>query len=760
MASITTRAGKGSALTWTEADNNITNLNTAKIENVVEDLTPQLGGALDVNGKVITNTLSGSATSIDITTKDIKLIPGVPTIGSDGKVSINNQYFLPNTDGANGQVLGTDGAGTVSFKTVLIDVVNDTTPQLGGDLDVNGKSITSASNGAINITPNGSGNISLAPATGKIILGALEWPTSTGTNGQVLTTNGTTAASWTTVSAGATTLDELTDVVITAAATNDVLVYNGTNWVDTAANTLTVSAASTATTATGATNIAISTTDGNAAETTLFPVFVSSSATGNQLPHIDSTGISYNASTNALTATTFVGALTGNATSATSATSATTATGATNINISSTDGNANDTTLYPVMVGANSTGNQLPHTDTGMVFNATTNTLTLGSSGASNAGGLILFGASTANNITIATPSLGGSITLTLPSATGTLLNSNGTLTGVFNGSTVTASSSITPNNTGGANINFGTSGLSASAWTTLGISIRQQARTYTDSSSTGTVAVSAINGFGIPTLGSTNAITVTDAASLYIADGPTAGTNTTITNKWALLTAGNIKAAGATIGGTTLPTATGTTGQVLALSSAGVAAWTTSSGSAPSITDDTASATTHYLIIDDATSGALGPKTSSTKLTFVPSTGVLTATGFSGPHNGTVGATTPAAGTFTTMTANTAVLDDIRETVFALTYGATITPDAANGSVQTVTLTGNVTFSAFANPVSGQTITLIITQDATGSRTLTSTMKFAGGSKTLSTAANSIDILTVSYIGTTYYASLSKGFA
>lgn len=89
-----------------------------------------------------------------------------------------------------------------------------------------------------------------------------------------------------------------------------------------------------------------------------------------------------------------------------------------------------------------------------------------------------------------------------------------------------------------------------------------------------------------------------------------------------------------------------------------------------------------------------------------------------------------------------------------------TWTPDAANGNVQTITLTGNLTLNAFSNPVSGQTITFIITQDATGSRTLTSTMKFAGGSKTLSTAANSIDILTVSYIGTTYYATLSKGYA
>jgi hypothetical protein len=38
--------------------------------------------------------------------------------------------------------------------------------------------------------------------------------------------------------------------------------------------------------------------------------------------------------------------------------------------------------------------------------------------------------------------------------------------------------------------------------------------------------------------------------------------------------------------------------------------------------------------------------------------------------------------------------------------------------------------------------------------------MKFLGGTKTLSTAASAIDIMSVFYDGTTYYASLGKGFA
>jgi hypothetical protein len=43
----------------------------------------------------------------------------------------------------------------------LDNVVEDLTPQLGGDLDVNGQSIVSVSNGDIIFTPNGTGHINL-----------------------------------------------------------------------------------------------------------------------------------------------------------------------------------------------------------------------------------------------------------------------------------------------------------------------------------------------------------------------------------------------------------------------------------------------------------------------------------------------------------------------------------------------------------------------------------------------------------------------
>ena len=65
--------------------------------------------------------------------------------------------------------------------SALQDLVEDLSPQLGGNLDVNGQSIVSVSAGNISITPD---------TTGKIVLDGLSWPTSDGTTDQVLQTDG------------------------------------------------------------------------------------------------------------------------------------------------------------------------------------------------------------------------------------------------------------------------------------------------------------------------------------------------------------------------------------------------------------------------------------------------------------------------------------------------------------------------------------------------------------------------------------------
>ena len=85
-----------------------------------------------------------------------------------------------------------------------------------------------------------------------------------------------------------------------------------------------------------------------------------------------------------------------------------------------------------------------------------------------------------------------------------------------------------------------------ASSWTTSGIGLRINAATYTDSSTAaaGTAATNHIHAIGQGTLAATNGgVTTTEAASLYIAGAPVAGTNMTITNSYALEVAnGNVQ--------------------------------------------------------------------------------------------------------------------------------------------------------------------------------------------------------------------------
>ena len=206
--------------------------------------------------------ISLSGTTVSIASPGPRGV-GVPTGGTTGQALVkasNTDYDF--TWGA--------GGGGVS------DIVDDTTPQLGGDLDVNGFDIVSVSNGDITINPNG---------TGSLILNDLAWPASDGTSNQLLKTSGTgilsfftigytdvtnavgsgavdcvtetdvTAGSITDVVAltndqynditggadpntlyvitdGTTSIADSDDVTITAAATNDFLIYTGSVWED------------------------------------------------------------------------------------------------------------------------------------------------------------------------------------------------------------------------------------------------------------------------------------------------------------------------------------------------------------------------------------------------------------------------------------------------------------------------------------------------------------------------------------------------
>lgn len=88
-------------------------------------------------------------------------------------------------------------------------------------------------------------------------------------------------------------------------------------------------------------------------------------------------------------------------------------------------------------------------------------------------------------------------------------------------------------------------------------------------------------------------------------------------------------------------------------------------------------------------------------------------------------------------------------------------TIDWNNGNNQKSTLTGNCTFT-FTAPSGPSRLQLKLVQDATGSRTVTwPTIKWVGGvAPTLSTAANSEDIVVLFYDGTSYYGVHNGGFA
>ena len=118
------------------------------------DLTSVLGAVntdaqdLSITGNVIS--LTGQSGNVDLTTtlapylksetdsQDLTLAGNVISLsGQSGNVDLTS-------------LLGAHGGG-------ISNVVEDTTPQLGGDLDVNGNDLVTTSNGDIDLNPNGTG---------------------------------------------------------------------------------------------------------------------------------------------------------------------------------------------------------------------------------------------------------------------------------------------------------------------------------------------------------------------------------------------------------------------------------------------------------------------------------------------------------------------------------------------------------------------------------------------------------------------------
>jgi hypothetical protein len=181
-------------------------------------------------------------------------------------------------------------------------------------------------------------------------------------------------------------------------------------------------------------------------------------------------------------------------------------------------------------------------------------------------------------------------------------------------------------------------------------------------------------------------------------------------------------------------------------------------------------------LIIDSSTNRILELPTTDnldlsssniSNVTNITSVGNITAVNLTGtlttvaqPNITSVGTLTSLAVSGVANLANVNLVAFDENVASSANTGSSISPNVSASTIFNFTANSNFTFNTLTNALAGSSATVIITQDATGNRLLTSTMKFAGGVKTLSTAASAIDIICVFYDGTSYYAALSKSYA
>jgi hypothetical protein len=165
--------------------------NTALTIDASQNVT--VAGDLTVSGDDITlgTNTSGHIMIADGTNFNPVAVSGDVTIASNGAVTIANsavETAMLNANVISGQSAETSldtsndtlllhdasasGLKKITLATLssglggITDVVADTSPQLGGDLDVNGNAIVSVSNGNIALTPNGTGVVRIDGSNG------------------------------------------------------------------------------------------------------------------------------------------------------------------------------------------------------------------------------------------------------------------------------------------------------------------------------------------------------------------------------------------------------------------------------------------------------------------------------------------------------------------------------------------------------------------------------------------------------------------
>tara|TARA_S200000501_G_C20869536_1_gene763562 strand:- start:1040 stop:1675 length:636 start_codon:yes stop_codon:yes gene_type:complete len=151
----------------------------SRVQRVQGDLTLDPSGSINLNSNTTVTgnlTVAGTTTTISTTNTEvadrvIKLNDGESGSGVTGRYSglefdrgSANNALLVFDENDDKFKISTDGGSSYSNLLVtstsgLTEVVDDTTPQLGGNIDTNEKSIVTVSNRNVIVAPNGTGTL-------------------------------------------------------------------------------------------------------------------------------------------------------------------------------------------------------------------------------------------------------------------------------------------------------------------------------------------------------------------------------------------------------------------------------------------------------------------------------------------------------------------------------------------------------------------------------------------------------------------------
>ena len=221
-----------------------------------------------------------------------------------------------------------------------------------------------------------------------------------------------------------------------------------------------------------------------------------------------------------------------------------------------------------------------------------------------------------------------------------------------------------------------------------------------------GGIALATSPSFTTPNLGTPSAATLTNATGLPVATGISGlGTGVATALAVAVGSDGAFVANGGALGTPSSGVATNLTGTASGLSIGGNAATATSATTATNatntaITDNTSSSATWYPTIVSTTTGNLPQTTSSTKLSFVPNTGVLSATGLNASGLTASSAVATDASKNLVSVATTGTGNYVLAASPTLT-GTPLAPTATNG-----TNTTQIATTAFVSTLVGGTTT------------------------------------------------------